>query len=450
MRPMNSTDFFRLAENRTTVRTELLAGLTTFLSMAYILFVQPAVLCTDFAGKPTGLDAGAVLLATCLASAFGSALMGLLARYPIALAPGMGENFFFVSVCMALTTAGVAHAWQTALALVFISGLVFLVLSLVRLREAVIEAVSPSLCSGIAAGIGLFIAFIGLKNAGLIVAKPGTLVGLNTHPVWADLAVFGVGLLAAVVLQARKFRGAILLGILAAAATALALGKTHFTGIVGLPHIEHGALWQMDFSQVLTPTVWPFILVFLFMVLFDTVGTLVGVTQQAGLMQGNKLPRATQAFFADDAATTIGAALGTSTVTSYIESATGVHAGGRTGLTALAVGALFLLALLFSPLIAMVGGYAPITAPALVLVGALMMQSVVRVAWDDVTEAVPAFLALLGIPLTFSIADGIALSFVSYPVLKLLAGRGREVKWLLYGVAALLMYYLACIRPATG
>ncbi len=447
---MQTTDFFRLAENGTTVRTELLAGVTTFLSMAYILFVQPAVLCTDFAGHPTGLDAGAVLLATCLASAAGSALMGLLARYPIALAPGMGENFFFVSVCMSLTALGVSHAWQTALALVFISGLVFLALSLVRLREAVIEAVSPSLCSGIAAGIGLFIAFIGLKNAGLIVARPGTLVGLNMHPVWADLAVFGVGLLVAAGLQARKVRGALLLGILAAAALALALGKTRFTGLIGLPHIQQGAIWQMDFAQACSPAAWPFILVFLFMVLFDTVGTLVGVTQQAGLMQGNKLPRATQAFFADAAATTLGAALGTSTVTSYIESATGVQAGGRTGLTALTVGLLFLLALLFSPLIAMVGSYAPITAPALVLVGALMMQNVMRVAWDDVTEAVPAFLALLGIPLTFSIADGIAMSFVSYPVIKLLGGRGREVRWLMYAVAALLVYYFAFIRPRAG
>jgi len=447
---MHSTDFFRLAENRTTVRTELLAGVTTFLSMAYILFVQPAVLSTDFAGQPTGLDAGAVLLATCLAAAAGSALMGLLARYPIALAPGMGENFFFVSVCMSLTAAGVSHAWRTALALVFISGLIFLALSLVRLREAVIEAVSPSLCSGIAAGIGLFIAFIGLKNAGLIVAKPGTLVGLNTHPGGTDLAVFGVGLLVAAGLQARKVRGALLLGILAAAVTALVLGKTHYAGLVGLPHIRASAIWQMDFAQACTPAAWPYILVFLFMVLFDTVGTLVGVTQQAGLMQGNQLPRATQAFLADAAATTLGAALGTSTVTSYIESATGVQAGGRTGLTAVTVGALFLFALWFSPLIAMVGGYAPITAPALVLVGALMMQNVTRVAWNDVTEAVPAFLALLGIPLTFSIADGMALSLVSYPVIKLLGGRGREVRWLMYALAALLLYYFAFVRPRVG
>jgi AGZA family xanthine/uracil permease-like MFS transporter len=447
---MRVSSFFQLAENQTSVRTELLAGVTTFLSMAYILFVQPAVLVTDFAGKPTGMDAGAILLATCLASALGTALMGLLARYPIALAPGMGENFFFVSVCMSLTAAGVTHAWQTALAIVFLSGVVFMLLSLVRLREVVIESVSPSLCCGIAAGIGLFIAFIGLKNAGLIIGKPGTLVGLNTHPAGADLAVFGVGLLVAAGLQARKVRGAILLGILAAAAAALALGKTHFTGLVGFPEIKTGAVWQMNLAEAFSPAALPFIAVFLFMVLFDTVGTLVGVTQQAGLLQGNKLPRATQAFFADAAATTVGAALGTSTVTSYIESATGVQAGGRTGLTALTVAVLFLLALFFSPLIAMVGGYAPITAPALVLVGALMMQAVTRVAWDDFSEAVPAFLALLGIPLTFSIADGIALSFVSYPVVKLLGGRAREVRWPMWVVAALLVYYFVSIRPHTG
>lgn len=444
---MKLSSLFRLAEQQPHWRTELLAGVTTFLSMAYILFVQPTVLSKDFAGHPTGLDAGAVLLATCLASAFGSALMGWLARYPIALAPGMGENFFFVSVCMSLTAAGVTHAWQTALAIVFLSGALFMLLSLVRLREAVIESVSPSLCSGIAAGIGLFIAFIGLKNAGLIIAKPGTLVGLNTQPAGADLAVFGVGLLVAAALQVRKVRGAILLGILAAAAMALALGKTHYMGLLGFPIIQHDAIWRMDFAHALSPMAIPFIIVFLFMVLFDTVGTLVGVTKQAGLMQGNKLPRATQAFFADAAATTLGAALGTSTVTSYIESATGVHAGGRTGWTALTVGVLFLLSLFLSPLIEMVGGYEPITAPALVLVGALMMRGVTQVDWEDLSEAVPAFLAMLGIPLTFSIADGIAISFISYPALKLLAGRGREVRWPMYVVAFLLLYYFACIRP---
>ena len=443
---MRFSDFFHLQEHQTRVSTELLAGVTTFLSMAYILFVQPAVLTVDFAGKPTGLDAGAVLLATCLASAAGSALMGLLARYPVALAPGMGENFFFVSVVMGLTALGVSHAWQTALAIVFLSGVVFMALSLFRLREAVIEAVSPSLCSGIAAGIGLFIAFVGLKNAGVIIGKPGSLLGLNNHVATADMAVFATGLLVTAALQARRIRGAILLGIAAASVTALVLGKTHFTGIFGFPVIHQSACWQMDFRQALSPTALPFVIVFLFMVLFDTVGTLMGVTQQAGLMQGNRLPRATQAFFADAAATTLGAALGTSTVTSYIESATGVEAGGRTGLTALTVGALFLLALFFSPLVAMVGSYAPITAPALVVVGALMMGNAGRVAWDDFSEAIPAFLAMLGMPLTFSIADGLALGFISYPLIKLLAGRAREVRPIMYVLVILLALYFVFVR----
>jgi adenine/guanine/hypoxanthine permease len=441
---------FRLAENRTTVRTELLAGLTTFLTMAYIVFVQPAVLSKDFAGQPTGLEFGAVLLATCLASAIASAVMGLLARYPIALAPGMGENFFFVTVVMSLTALGVADAWRVALGIVFLSGVAFMLLSLVRLREAVIDALSRSLSNGIAAGIGLFIAFIGLRNGGLIVAKPGTLLGLTPHLQSADLAVFSLGLLVTVTGFARRIKGSILLGILAAALLALALGKAKFQGVVGLPHFEHAAVLQMNVRDALTLTCLPFVLVFLFMVMFDTVGTLVGISEQAGFMKDGKLPRATQALFADAVGTTVGAALGTSTVTSFIESATGVEQGGRTGLTALTTAALFLLAIFFSPLVAMVGGYAPITAPALVVVGALMMANVRKIDWADFTEAIPAFLVLVGIPLCYSIADGLALGFVSYPVIKLLAGRGREVKWPMYALALALALYFAFVRAKLG
>jgi AGZA family xanthine/uracil permease-like MFS transporter len=437
---------FHLEENRTTVRTELLAGLTTFLTMAYIIFVQPALLSKDFAGNPTGLDFGAVLLATCLASAIASAVMALLANYPIALAPGMGENFFFVTTVMSLGALGIAGAWRAALAIVFLSGVAFILLSLVRLREAVMDGMSPSLTSGIAAGIGLFIAFIGLHNGGLIVGKPGTMVGLNPDLLTADVAVFGLGLLVTAVLHARRVRGAILAGIVAAAALAAALGKVHLQGVFGLPDIKQSAVFQLDFRNALTLTALPFIIIFLFMVMFDTVGTLVGVCEQAGLMRDNKLPRATRALLADAIGTTTGAALGTSTVTSFIESAAGVEQGGRTGLTALAAGALFLLALFVSPLVAMVGGYLPITAPALVVVGALMMRNAARIAWHDFTEAIPAFVMMIGVPLCYSIADGLALGFVSYPVIKLLSGRGREVRWLMYVLAVVLALYFVFVR----
>lgn len=447
MRPIAwLNQIFHLADYQTDVRTECLAGLTTFLTMAYIIFVQPAVLTKDFAGQATGIDFGAVLLATCLASAIATAIMGLLAKYPIALAPGMGENFFFITVVMSLTALGIAEAWKVALAIVFLSGIAFIILSLVRLREAVIEGLSPSMVQGIAVGIGLFIAFIGLRNGGLIIGKPGTLLGLNTQIYSADLAVFIFGLLVTAILHVRRIRGSILLGILAAALLALALGKIHFTGFFGLPTIKTSGIWQMDFRQALTLTCLPFLVVFLFMDMFDTVGTLVGVAEQAGLMKDNKLPRATQALFADAVGTVVGASLGTSTVTSFIESTTGVEQGGRTGLTALVAAGFFLLALFFSPLVAMVANYPPITAPALVIVGALMLQNARKIEWADFSESIPAFLMIIGIPLCYSIADGLALGFISYPIIKLFSGRGRDVKWLMYVLALLLLVYFLCVR----
>lgn len=438
--------FFSLSENKTNVRTEALAGLTTFLTMAYIIFVQPAVLSTDFQGQPTGIDAQAVFLATCLASAIATILMGLLARYPIALAPGMGENFFFVTVVMGLTSLGVEGAWKVALAIVFLSGTVFILLSVFRIREAIIGGISPSMSHAVAAGIGLFIAFIGLKNAGLIVAKPGTFVGFDAHMNPRALAVFSGGLLVTSVLHARRVRGSILIGILGAAILAVILGETKFTGFIGLPKIERTAIMQMDFKQAFSLTCLPFILVFLFMDMFDTVGTLVGVAQQADLMRDNRLPRAGLALLSDAIGTVVGAALGTSTVTSYIESAAGVAQGGRTGLTALTTAFLFLLAVFFSPLVAMVAQYPPITAPALVVVGALMMQNARRLAWEDFSEAMPSFLMMIGIPLCFSIADGLALGFISYPLIKLLSGKGREVRWLMYVLAAILLAYFVFVR----
>jgi adenine/guanine/hypoxanthine permease len=441
---------FRLSARGTSVRTEVLAGVTTFLTMAYIIFVQPAVLSTDLAGKPTGLDFGAVLVATCLGSAFASILMGLAADYPIALAPGMGENFFFVTVVMGLSALGVPDPWQTALGMVFLSGVVFLLLTVLRVREAVIDAISPSMRNGIAVGIGLFISFIGLRNGSIIVPKPGTLLGLNTQMASADVAVFALGLLVSAVLLVRKARGALLWGILAAAALAWTLGKIHFAGVVGLPHVAQRAWLTMDLGRALQPALVPFIIVFLFMGLFDTVGTLVGVAEQAGLLENGRLPRANRALLTDATGIAAGACLGTSTITCYIESAAGVAAGGRTGLTAIVVGLLFLLALLFGPLVRMIGGYAPLTAPALVLVGTMMIQNARKIAWDDPSEAIPVFLTIVGIPLSYSIADGLALGFVSYPAVKLLGGRGREVGWLTYVMGALLVAYFLFVRNHLG
>ena len=429
-----------------TTKTEVIAGVTTFLTMAYIIFVQPAVLSTDFTGKPTGLDFGAVLLATCVVSGAASILMGLWAKYPIALAPGMGENFFFVSVIMALAAAGVPEPWRAALGIVFISGVIFLILSVLGVREAVLDSISPSMRHAIAAGIGLFVAFIGLRNGGIIVAHPGTLVTMNPHLVSADVAVFAVGLLTAAALHIRGVRGAILIGILAAAAVAASLGKIHYAGVFGLPHINTPAAFRFDVHAAFNPRWLPFVAVFLFMNVFDTIGSVIGVAQQAGLMRDGRLPRAERVLVVDAAGTVLGAALGTSTIVTYIESAAGVSAGGRTGLTAVVAGALFFFALLFSPLIGMIGNYLPITAPALIIVGAMMMTNAAHIAWDDLSESVPAFLTLVGIPLAYSIGDGLALGFMSYPVLKVLTGKGRQVGVISYVIAALLVVYFVFVR----
>jgi AGZA family xanthine/uracil permease-like MFS transporter len=457
---------FRLSENQTSVRTEILAGVTTFLTMAYIIVVQPAVLSGAMFGMKTGMDFGAVTTATCLAAALATVLMALLAHYPIAQAPGMGENFFFVfSAIPAATAAGFANGWQVALGTVFISGVLFLILSLVGLREMIFNAISPSMKNSIAAGIGLFIAFIGLQNAGVIVKDPGSAVKLNAHFASPDLIVFFVGLFTTAVLHARKVRGSILWGIVAATALAvglkLALSPTvsplvadsmlakqfHLaSSIIAAPPSLAPTFLQMDIVHALSPKMLPFVFVFLFMLTFDAIGTLVGVCEQSGFMRDNKLPRAKQAMVSDAVGTVAGAALGTSTVTSFIESASGVEQGGRTGLTGLVVAALFLLALFFSPLIAMIGSYPPITAPALVIVGAMMAQNVSKIDWKDYTESVPAFLTLIGIPLSYSIADGLALGFISYPVIKLFSGRGREVRWLTYILAVVLVWYFIFVR----
>jgi AGZA family xanthine/uracil permease-like MFS transporter len=373
-------------------------------------------------------------------------LMGLWANYPIALAPGMGENFFFVSVIMALGAAGVPDAWRAALGIVFISGAIFLLLSVIGVREAVLDSISTSMRNAIAAGIGLFIAFIGLRNGGVIVDHPGTLVTMSPRLVSVDVAVFGIGLITAATLHIRRIRGAILAGILTAAAAAAIAGRIHYAGVFGLPRISTAAAFQFDFATALNPRWLPFVAVFLFMNVFDTIGSVIGVTQQAGLMRDGKLPRAERVLVVDAAGTVAAAALGTSTIVTYIESAAGVSAGGRTGLTAIVAGALFFVALLFSPLIGMIGNYLPITAPALIIVGAMMMSNATHIDWDDASESIPAFLTLVGIPLAYSIADGLALGFMAYPVLKLLTGKGRQIGAMSYVIAGLLIIYFVFVR----
>jgi adenine/guanine/hypoxanthine permease len=467
------TRLFGLAENQTTVRTEVLAGVTTFLTMAYIIFVQPAVLSGNLFGRPTGMDLGAVTTATCLSAALASIIMGLYGRYPVAQAPGMGQNFFFVLTAIpAAAAAGYANAWQVALGVVFISGVLFLVLSFFRVRETVLAAISPSMKNAIAVGIGLFIAFIGMKNAGLVLKHPDNLVRLNPDFISPDLLVFFFGLLLAAALHARRVAGSILWGIAGATGLALlmklslplwpaSLAQSPWVAgsklvksfelarqVAAWPPSLGPTFFKLDVGHALSLSMAPFIIVFLFMVLFDTVGTLVGVAGQAGLIKDNHLPRARQAFVSDALGTTLGACLGTSTVTSYIESAAGVEQGGRTGLTAVVAGGLFLLALFFSPLIAMVGSYPPVTAPALVLVGAMMLRSVAHIDWQDGSEALPAFLVIVGIPFSFSIGDGLALGFMSYPVIKVLAGRARQLSWVWHVLGVLLLLYFLFVRSA--
>jgi AGZA family xanthine/uracil permease-like MFS transporter len=424
-----------------------------------------------------------VTTATCLSAALATVIMGLYARYPIAQAPGMGENFFFVLSALPAAAAviaakvadgqiapGAVAPWQMALGVVFISGVLFLLLSLFGVRELLLDSISPSMRNGIAVGIGLFIAFIGLRAASLIESDPGTAVRLNPQFTSPDIIVFFCGLLVTAGLEARRMRGSIVCGIAAAAVLALALryGLPRFAPavaqskvvaesmlmkqfsmaerVVSQPPSIAPTLLKMDLAGAVSSRMIPFILIFLFMLLFDTLGTLVGVCEQAGFIKNNKLPRAKQALVSDAVATVAGAALGTSTVTSFIESAAGVEQGGRTGLTALTVAGLFLLALFFSPLIAMVGSYQPITAPALVMVGSLMIRNVTKIDWSNSAESFPTFLVIVGIPLSYSIADGLALGFIVYPIVKLLAGQGRDVRWLMYVMAALLVAYFVLVR----
>lgn len=428
--------FFRFAENQTSYRKEILAGLTTFATMSYIIFVNPAILAAS------GMDFGAVMVATCVSAAIGTLIMGLLANYPIALAPGMGINAYFsFSVCQAM-----GLPWQSALGGVFFSGVAFIMLALFRFREQIINSIPSSLKNAIAIGIGILIAFVGLKEGGLIAAHASTFVQLGslTSSI-ALLTLFGI--IFTGMLVARKIVGALLLGMLATSTLALAMGLVRFQGLVGAPPSIAPTLFQLNLRATLDLGFVTIVVVFLFVDLFDTVGTLVGVGEQGGFLKEGKLPRAGRALFADAVATVVGALAGTSTVVSYIESAAGIAEGGRTGFANVITAALFLLAIFFAPLAQMIGGgitvgdtvLHPITAPALIIVGAMMLQNALHIDWTDATESIPAFVTIIGIPLTFSIADGMAFGFISYPFLKWAAGRRRDVS---FAVVVLMLVFM--------
>jgi AGZA family xanthine/uracil permease-like MFS transporter len=406
---------FQLSAHGTTVRTELLAGLTTFLTMAYIIFVNPDILAA------AGMPKDAVFVATCLAAALGSAIMGLYANYPIALAPGMGLNAYFAFAVV----QGMGFTWQQALGAVFISGCLFILISLFKLREAIVNAIPRSLKFAISAGIGLFLAIIGLKNAGLIAPHPATFVTLgDLHQSGPVLAVLGFFLIVA--LEQRKVPGSILIGILAVTLAAVALGLTPFGGVVAAPPSIAPTFMQMDVGGALNMGLLTVVLTFFLVELFDASGTLIGVAHRAGLLdQDGRLPRLKRALLADSTAIAAGAALGTSSTTAYIESAAGTAVGGRTGLTAVTVAVLFLAALVLAPLAGTVPAYA--TAPALCYVAVLMLKGLAEIAWSDLTEAAPAVVTAITMPFTFSIAHGIAFGFISYAAIKLLAGRAREL-----------------------
>lgn len=425
---------FKLSANGTSVRTELLAGFTTFLTMCYILVVNPSVL------SASGMEFGAVFVATCIAAAIGCFVMGLLANYPIALAPGMGLNAYFTySVVL-----GMGVPWQVALAAVFVSGLIFLLFSFLKIREMLVNALPMSLKMAIAGGIGLFLALLALKGAGLVVASEATLVrmgefrlpvegvpgeyAINWPPV---LALLGFVLIIA--LEHFRVRGAIIISILLVTLAAAGLGLTHFDGIVSAVPSIAPTFMQMDFTDLFQGSMVAVIFVFFLVDLFDSTGTLVGVSHRAGLLVDGKLPRLKRALLADSTAIVAGAALGTSSTTPYIESASGVAAGGRTGLTAVTVGVLLLACLWFAPLAKAVPYFA--TSPALLYIGVQMMRSAIEIAWDDMTEAAPAFLTIVFMPFAYSIADGIAMGFISYVLIKACCGRWHDVPVMVWLVA---------------
>lgn len=427
-------DIFRLHENGTTVKKELLAGLTTFSTMAYILAVNPMIL------SKTGMDFNALITATALAAAIGTLVMGLYAKLPIGLAPGMGLNAFFAYTIV----LGMGYSWQFALTAVFLEGIIFIFLSLFHIREAIINSIPENLKHAISVGIGLLIALIGMANAGIIETGMrhignGKLDGVILKI--GDITSAGplialTGLIVSAVLMYRKVNAALLIGILAATLAGILSGVTTIGPIVSLPPSLAPIAFKLEFSKVFTMDMVVILFTLLMVNLFDTVGTLIGLCGKAGLLDSQgRIPRAKQALFADAVGTTAGALLGTSVVTAYVESASGIASGGRTGLTAVTVAGMFLLSLFFAPLFAMIPPAA--TAPALIIVGMLMMSAVVKIDFEDPTEAIPAFLAIVMMPYTYSIAEGIVFGMLSYVLLKVFTGKYREISPVMYVLAVL-------------
>jgi AGZA family xanthine/uracil permease-like MFS transporter len=429
--------YFEFKKLRTTWRTEILAGFTTFITMAYIVIVNPSIL------KDAGMPVSAVFAATCLAAAFATILMGAFARYPIALAPGMGLNAYFTYTVV----KGMGVPWPTALGAVFLSGVAFLILTVTGVRQWIIASIPPELYAAVSAGIGLFIAFIGLRNAGIVKADPATIVSMgNLRDPNVALAVFGILVIAT--LQAWKVRAAILLGILSTTALGALAGLVHWQAQTFHWSDLSGTMLHLDVKAAMGLGLLEIVFVFLFVDLFDNIGTLMAVSKKAGLLEAdNRIPRVNRILLTDAVATIGGSFLGTTTVTSYVESASGVAAGGKSGVTSIVTGLLFIAALFAAPIVGAVPSAA--TSPALVVVGGLMISAVGEIPWEDVCTAVPAFLTLVMIPLTFSIANGLACGIISYVVIHLARGRGRQVPWAAYVLAVLLIFRFIYIGSKT-
>ncbi len=430
---MSLESFFKLRENGSDVRTELVAGLTTFLTMAYIIFVNPTIL------GDAGMPKEAVFVATCCAAALGTLIMGLYANYPIGMAPGMGLNAYFAYAVV----LGMGVPWQSALGAVFISGCLFVLVSVLGLREMIVNGIPHSLRTAITVGIGLFLALIALKGAGLVVANPATMVTAgDLHKPAVQMAVFGFLLI--VTLDRLKVKGAILIGIIVVTILSFFFGGNKFVGVFSTPPSIAPTLLQLNVPGALSMGVLNVVLVFFLVELFDATGTLMGVANRAGLLVEGKMKRLNKALLADSVAIVAGSALGTSSTTAYIESAAGVQAGGRTGLTALTIALLFLACLFIAPLAGVVPAYA--TAPALLFVACLMLRELGEIDWSDTTESVPAAVTAMVIPFTYSIAEGIAFGFITYAVLKLTTGHAREVKPIVWVIAAVFLFRFAWLR----
>lgn len=420
--------FFSISKHGSTVRTEIIAGITTFFTMVYIVIVNPAIL------SSVGVPFDQVFMATIIASVVGTLIMGLYAKYPIAIAPGMGLNAYFATV---VATHGLSY--QTVFGAVFLAGLLFILLSVSNLRQMIMTAIPPTLKYGITSGIGLFIAFLGLKQAGIIVANESNLIGLGDLS--SPLALLSIaGLLITLILMVRNVQGALFIGMIITAILGYLFGMLDLSGKDILPSLPPApTFFDIDLGGVFSNGLYAVIFAFLLVTLFDTTGTMMAVSEQAGLAENGKIPRAKQSFLADSIATTVGSAFGTSPTTAYVESSTGVAAGGRTGLTAVVVAVLFIIAMFFSPFISAVSSLSAITAPVLIIVGCFMMEGLSKIKWNVFDEAFPAFIIILSMPLTSSISTGIAFGFIVYPIMKLFSGKGKEVYPIIYVLGVLFL-----------